>query len=74
MQKGQRIWKDCEKCKGTGSLWSNPDYAYLISSPTETSPSTSYTEVDCTKCGGLGIRPWGWLRADKEDTTPGEEA
>jgi len=34
----------------------------------------SYEEVACAVCEGLGIIPWGWLRDEKEDTMPGEEA
>ncbi len=75
MQKGQRIWEDCEKCNSTGSLWLSPTYEYPHTPPApETNPPTSYTEVECPECGGLGIKPWGWLRDEKEETMPGEEA
>ena len=75
MQRGQRIWKDCGKCKGTGSLWVSPTYAHLHSPPAPvTDPTTAYTEVDCLVCEGLGAVPWGWLRDEKEETMPGEEA
>ncbi len=74
MQRGQRIWKDCESCKSTGSLWLSPTYAYPYSSPPpETDPLTVYTEILCLDCDGLGIISWGWLRDEKEDTMPGEE-
>ena len=75
MQKGQRIWKDCDKCRGTGSLWLRPDCDFPFTPPApEIVPPASYTEVPCDTCDGLGIIPWGWLRAKKEDTMPGEEA
>ncbi len=75
MQTGQRIWKDCEKCKGTGSLWLRPTCDYPFSPPPPaTVVPTIYTEVECPDCEGLGIIPWGWLRDEKEDTMPGEEA
>ena len=75
MQKGQRIFKNCKKCRGTGSLWKGPNYEYPHSPPApETTPPTSYTEVECSDCEGLGIVPWGWVRDQDEDTMPGEEA
>ena len=73
MQTGQRIWKDCGRCAGTGFLWSSPNYKYPHTPPApETEPPTICTKVECHKCGGLGVRPWGWLRDEKEETMPGD--
>ncbi len=73
MQKGQRIYKDCKTCFGTGKMYDRSNYDYLDSSVVTTIPPSTYVEVDCPDCEG-GIRPWGWLRDEKEDTMPGEEA
>jgi len=73
MQKGQRIWKDCQRCLITGKLYmpSNSPYPVNIESKQDL---ISYTEIECEDCNGLGIKPWGWLRDEKETTMPGEEA
>jgi hypothetical protein len=65
MQEGQRIWKDCKECLGTGKLYYSENYAY---------PGTdvSENEIDCPFCDGLGIHPWGWVRGEKEETMPGD--
>ena len=67
MQTGQRIWKDCKRCLGGGKLYYQENWAY----PT---PKVSENEIDCPFCDGLGIHAWGWLRDEKEETMPGEEA
>jgi hypothetical protein len=74
MQTGQRIYKDCERCLGDGKLWDRDNYEYLSPGPVTTVPPVDGKEVDCPDCGGLGIIPWGWLRDEKEETMPGEEA
>ncbi len=74
MQTGQRIWKDCADCLGTGKMYHRDEYnnddlfAFL------SAPPIGHTEVVCPHCNGLGVIPWGWLRDEKEDTMPGEEA
>ena len=67
MQTGQRIWRDCGECSGEGLLYMHPNFSY----PTNVESSSP---IDCYFCNGLGIKPWGWLRDDKEETMPGEEA
>ena len=74
MQTGQRIYKDCARCLGDGKLWDRDNFAYLEAGPVTTVPATGGVEVDCPDCNGLGIKPWGWLRDEKEDTMPGDEA
>ncbi len=68
MQTGQRIFKDCGECRGTGKQYKNG----TGSIQSVERPGT--TEVDCPECDGLGTAPWGWLRDEKEETMPGEEA
>ena len=68
MQIGQRIWKDCTECHNTGKQYQDPSGAIQSKS------GTGRVEVDCPTCNGLSIIPWGWLRDEKEDTMPGEEA
>ena len=67
MQTGQRIWKDCKECLGTGRLYYKENFAYPVTTVTE-------NEIDCPFCDGVGIYAWGWLRDEKEETMPGEEA
>jgi len=67
VQTGQRIWKDCRECLGTGILYYKENYDYPTNIVTENA-------IDCPFCYGLGIHTWGWLRDDKETTMPGEEA
>lgn len=71
MQTGQRIWKNCAECRGTGIQYLYRDT--IITAPSGW-PEEPGEEVPCPKCNGLGIRPWGWLRDEKEETMPGEEA
>ena len=68
-QTGQRIYKDCTVCFGTGRLYDHN--GSLQSKPCSTGGDP---EVACPTCSGLGIIPWGWLRDEKETTMPGEEA
>jgi hypothetical protein len=75
MQTGQRIWKNCKRCKGTGVLHKSPTYEYPHTPPApETYPPVDCVEIPCSTCAGLGIIPWGWLRDEKEETMPGQEA
>ncbi len=67
MQKGQRIYKDCIACRVTGKQYSK--YGAVQDIQTEGS-----VEIDCPVCNGLTMVPWGWLRDEKEETMPGEEA
>jgi len=69
VQTGQRIWKDCKECLGAGVMHQRPHFAYP-----EAGQSDNSEEVDCYYCDGLGVKPWGWLRDEKEETMPGEEA
>ena len=78
MQTGQRIWKDCKRCLGDGKVWKRNDCTLesglFSAGPTPTPSIVGGEEIDCPTCDGLGIIPWGWLRDEKEDTMPGEEA
>jgi len=74
MQKGKKIFQNCQRCNGTGKLYDRDNYEYLESSPTITTTPTNYEEVQCSDCDGLGIIHWGWVRDEKEETMPGEEA
>ena len=69
MQTGQRIWKECVDCSGTGIQYM---YQGTINNAPSGYPEAPGEEVACPKCDGLGVRTWGWLRDDKEDTMPGE--
>lgn len=73
MQTGQRVYRDCLECSTTGKLYKSTRSAYPVNAVNKIAEDT-YTEVDCHKCDGVGIIPWGWLRDDKETTMPGEEA
>ena len=69
MQTGQRVYKDCGECLGSGTMYKRPNFAYP-----ETYPSENSVPVECCKCDGVGIIPWGWLRGEEEETMPGEES
>ena len=68
MQTGQRIWKDCKDCGGSGKQYQD------ATGNIQSIQRTGDTEIDCPTCEGLSIKPWGWLRDEKELTMPGEEA
>ena len=55
MQTGQRVYKDCRECRGSGVLHKRPNFAYP-----ETHSSESSVPVECHYCVGEGILPWGY--------------
>ncbi len=69
MQTGQRIWKDDPACRGTGK-----QYEHHGSIQSQPRGDGQDSEINCPECDGLGIKPWGWLRDEKETIMPGEEA
>ena len=68
MQTGQRIFKNCRGCYGTGKQYQDSTGSI------QSVQRAGDIAVDCTDCDGLGMKPWGWLRDEKETTMPGGEA
>jgi len=70
MQTGQRIYKDCDQCNATGTMHFRVNYDHPLAGPS----TSGVGDIPCEYCDGLGTKPWGWLRDEKETTMPGEEA
>ena len=70
MQEGHRIWQDCSTCLATGKMYLGTTSEHPVNENSKQS-TVNYTEIDCTACDGLGIRPWGWMVKDEVGTMPG---
>ena len=72
-QTGQRIYRTCTTCDGTGKQYTNP-HGSRSTNPENDPTHGPWSEVPCVQCKGAQQEMWGWLRDEKEITMPGEEA